>query len=573
MVQKMTSEILSIPILPDEEILTEDEIEEYLDNLKLELPSFVIILLKNNLRGKRVTKRQLDKIVERISEVLSKGKEDKTEELNKKLQNLGQKLDTTMKLTTMAASTKLSEELKTKTEEKTEEVVKEDVDNSNFKIKNLNITLASTILELDPHENKQNYDDNYTFKKEYKHDFDNIEPFNSGNPENKDNIIIEGYLENVDNPLLVEILKKFFENSTIISKDDLDKLTSKIQLIIETNSSDISKVFKLVDELKNNYKNSEKYLLESVAKAQNIDDNKVSLVDVDDFNDSEYNGKTATLIADFPKPEDIDKDVVRIDPLVMKDLGINPGDVIGIRGRSLTYATVGDGLFDDAGKNIIRIDYLLRDNAGISIGDTVDIEKVGEYKGDKVVLAPLEEMTFYSGFENDVKKQLFGRLVHVGKKAIIKVRPDPTMFVVIETRPKDPVRIVKNTKIELIESPPDNIPNNERSRDYSTYGKLSICKTFEAMIAHMKSNNLHEAYGNSYDLYKLTLKIIPDNELIKDIEKLYKELRYRFEDQIGIPPELIKRAEMLYNRLQTSIHINWNSVPTTGVFRNLSNLP
>ncbi|WP_330216792.1 FlaD/FlaE family flagellar protein [Methanocaldococcus villosus] len=76
------------------------------------------------MRGKRVTKRQLDKIVERVSEVLSKGKEDKTEELYKKLQSLEEKLDTIMKLTTVAVSTKISEEVEEKEEIK-EEVIKE----------------------------------------------------------------------------------------------------------------------------------------------------------------------------------------------------------------------------------------------------------------------------------------------------------------------------------------------------------------------------------------------------------------------------------------------------------------
>ncbi|ACV25020.1 FlaD/FlaE family flagellar protein [Methanocaldococcus fervens] len=130
MIQKTMNEMSSIPIISDEEILTEDEIEEYLDNLKSKLPSFVIILLKNNLRGKRVTKSQLDKIVERITEVLSKRKEDKTEELNKKLQSLEQKLDTIMKLATMTASTKLSEELKPETAEKTEEAVEEETEST-----------------------------------------------------------------------------------------------------------------------------------------------------------------------------------------------------------------------------------------------------------------------------------------------------------------------------------------------------------------------------------------------------------------------------------------------------------
>jgi len=146
MIQKTVNEMSSIPILPDEEILTEDEIEEYLDNLKSKLPSFVIILLKNNLRGKRVTKRQLDKIVERITEVLSKGKEDKTEELNKKLQNLEQKLDTIMKLTTMAASTKLSEEIE-KTET-TEKEVKEETEVEEKEVEETKETVESKKEEI-----------------------------------------------------------------------------------------------------------------------------------------------------------------------------------------------------------------------------------------------------------------------------------------------------------------------------------------------------------------------------------------------------------------------------------------
>ncbi|WP_423793320.1 FlaD/FlaE family flagellar protein [Methanocaldococcus indicus] len=115
MIQKAMNDI-SVDFIDDEEFLTDDEIEEYLENLRGKLPSFIIILLKNNLRGKKVTKRQLDKIVERISEVLTKGREDKTEELTKKLQSLEQKLDTIMKLTTLAASTKLSETLEVEAE-------------------------------------------------------------------------------------------------------------------------------------------------------------------------------------------------------------------------------------------------------------------------------------------------------------------------------------------------------------------------------------------------------------------------------------------------------------------------
>ncbi|WP_456472159.1 FlaD/FlaE family flagellar protein [Methanocaldococcus sp.] len=130
MIQKTINET-SLEFLPDEEVLTDDEIEEYLENLKSKLPSFVIILLKNNLKGRRITKRQLDKIVERITEVLSKSRtgREEIEEVNKKLQSLEQKLDTIMKLTTVVASSKISEEIEKAEKEEDKEVkVEEEIE-------------------------------------------------------------------------------------------------------------------------------------------------------------------------------------------------------------------------------------------------------------------------------------------------------------------------------------------------------------------------------------------------------------------------------------------------------------
>ena len=73
-----------------EDYLTEDELEEYLENLKTKIPSFIVELLKNNLKNRKLTKNQLDRIVNRVTDLyLGKKPEDKkAEELTAKINDL-----------------------------------------------------------------------------------------------------------------------------------------------------------------------------------------------------------------------------------------------------------------------------------------------------------------------------------------------------------------------------------------------------------------------------------------------------------------------------------------------------
>ncbi len=94
-----------------EDYMTEDEMEDYLENLRTRIPSFIVELLKNNLKNRRLTKKQLDKIVDRITELyLSKRPEDKkTEELVAKISDLSNKLDALMRVAAISSATKFSE--------------------------------------------------------------------------------------------------------------------------------------------------------------------------------------------------------------------------------------------------------------------------------------------------------------------------------------------------------------------------------------------------------------------------------------------------------------------------------
>jgi flagellar protein FlaD len=137
-----------------EDYMTEDELEDYLDSLKTKVPSFIIELLKNNLKNRKLTKNQVDKIVNRITELyLSKKPEDKkTEELVAKLGDLSNKLDALMRVATISSATKFSEAINTQLEEEEKQEVADannnkDNDNAttNNEIKSESITQTTDL--------------------------------------------------------------------------------------------------------------------------------------------------------------------------------------------------------------------------------------------------------------------------------------------------------------------------------------------------------------------------------------------------------------------------------------------
>ncbi len=105
-----------------EDYMTEDELEDYLENLKTKIPSFIVELLKNNLKNRKLTKNQLDKIVNRVTELyLSKRPEDKkTEELVAKIGDLSNKLDALMRVAAISSATRFSETIDNELNEKCE---------------------------------------------------------------------------------------------------------------------------------------------------------------------------------------------------------------------------------------------------------------------------------------------------------------------------------------------------------------------------------------------------------------------------------------------------------------------
>ncbi len=109
--------------------------------------------------------------------------------------------------------------------------------------------------------------------------------------------------------------------------------------------------------------------------------------------------------------DDVYKGVARIDPNLMKVMGLNRGDMISIVGGRETVAIVDRAYPADVGERIIRIDQLLRKNARAGVGEQVTVKKANAVAAKKVTIAPTQKGVMVHADPELFKNGLLGRVV------------------------------------------------------------------------------------------------------------------------------------------------------------------
>ncbi|NAZ38545.1 MAG: CDC48 family AAA ATPase [Acidilobus sp.] len=164
--------------------------------------------------------------------------------------------------------------------------------------------------------------------------------------------------------------------------------------------------------------------------------------------------KEVVLRVSEAKPRDAGKKRVRIDPDIMKELGVEAGDVVEIEGKRKTAAIVWPSLPEDLGLDIIRMDGTLRRNADVNIGDKVIVRKASPKPATKVRLAPtVHSMSIDESFKKYVKKKLVGLPVVENDIIPVPVLGQAVQLVVIDTRPRGVVIITEKTTVDILEKP------------------------------------------------------------------------------------------------------------------------
>jgi transitional endoplasmic reticulum ATPase len=112
--------------------------------------------------------------------------------------------------------------------------------------------------------------------------------------------------------------------------------------------------------------------------------------------------------------DDVNKGIVKIDSNFMKEIEINPGDIVEINGDRKTAALVDRAYPGDIGLNIIRMDGNTRRNAKTSIGELVTIKKADVKPARKISIAPANKGIRVNASPLIFKRGLMGKALVQG---------------------------------------------------------------------------------------------------------------------------------------------------------------
>ncbi len=206
--------------------------------------------------------------------------------------------------------------------------------------------------------------------------------------------------------------------------------------------------------------------------------------------------ETFTLRVAEAHGRDVGRGIARIDPKVMEEMNLTPGDVIEISGKRRTVAICWPGYEDDYGRGLIRIDGYIRNNAGVSIDEKVTLRKIEARKAQRITLALTEPLRI-TGAEDYLAHLLEGRVVTRGDYIPIGVMGRSIDLMVTGVQPPAPaVIITADTKIVLTEKPAAVVREVPRVT-YEDIGGLqdAIKKIREMVELPLKYPELFERLG------------------------------------------------------------------------------
>jgi transitional endoplasmic reticulum ATPase len=227
---------------------------------------------------------------------------------------------------------------------------------------------------------------------------------------------------------------------------------------------------------------------------------------------------------------DVGRGLVRIDYSIMKQYGLETGDIVEIStdraGGRKTGALVIPGRREDKGKRIIRMDGLIRGNVGTSLGETVSIRPISKREAKRITIAPAEERIRLLVKSEIIRERLQNHPISRGDLLVItgqirKVPPSggasgtgmddfisrffgasspvslgEIKVVVVSTDPDGIVTVGDTTEVTVIEEAPKDLRMMPRVT-YEDIGGLSeeIKRVREMIELPMKHPELFERLG------------------------------------------------------------------------------
>ena len=146
--------------------------------------------------------------------------------------------------------------------------------------------------------------------------------------------------------------------------------------------------------------------------------------------------------------EDIDKGIARISSQVMKTVGLIPGDLIEIRGKSSGIIKVMRSSNQNDSDKIIRLDGTARSCINSSIGEKIQVSKTTAQQAKSITLSPLQEGIRFSDNPTEYfHLKLLDKALTLNQVIIMDVFGTRLNYVASKINPKGNIIVTPSTKI------------------------------------------------------------------------------------------------------------------------------
>ncbi|MGC8676387.1 MAG: CDC48 family AAA ATPase [Candidatus Micrarchaeia archaeon] len=197
---------------------------------------------------------------------------------------------------------------------------------------------------------------------------------------------------------------------------------------------------------------------------------------------------------------DTGRGIARLDTKTRSLLGVEPYDIIEIKGKSKsTAAIVWQAHPSDEGLGFIRIDGYIRQNIGVGIGDKVFVSKAHAADAEKITIAPPvgQKPPVSPEFPEYAKRRLESRPLTRGDIIPIPMFGLVFNFIVVQTVPHDIVVVTKDTNVTVREEPVSEAEVRVNDVHYEDIGGLKneIQKIREMVEYPIRYPELFERLG------------------------------------------------------------------------------
>ncbi|MEX2690350.1 MAG: CDC48 family AAA ATPase [Candidatus Njordarchaeum guaymaensis] len=172
---------------------------------------------------------------------------------------------------------------------------------------------------------------------------------------------------------------------------------------------------------------------------------------------SENHKRKSIFLRVMPMRETRDayRGIAKIHITDMKKLGLEPGDIIIIRGSREAAAKAWPADIS-APLGIIQVDGLTRENAGVSVDEYVEVYKANAKNAEEVLIAPMERIQFEPvSLAEYLKRLLIDIPITLDSKILIRQFTQAFPFVVVSYKPRnaDAVVVTPQTRIRVQKRP------------------------------------------------------------------------------------------------------------------------